>query len=321
MSKLVAGYAKQTMILAVIIFTAVIFVWQGMNIYNTFFKVTAEVTVPDIVGKNYNEAKITLKRKGLRLMVIESRFSSDVPANVILEQNPNPDRTVKKGREVFVIVSSGPDTRKVPRLIGLSLRESKVMLKNYKLELGEVKRESVPEVEPEHVFKQSPEPGTVVEKGTKINLFVNSGAEPKILIPNLVGKDIKEARTELEKLGLEAGKITWGVKDETYHGDILQQSIEPGQFVYPKTSISFNVSIGSTSYEIWNIKQEIITFTVPSSNKIQDVKVAVNDDTGSSIIYEGKNAGGEELKLCVYGFGYVEYVIYINDQVEKRAQF
>ena len=63
-----------------------------------------EVKVPELVGKNQNEAKNEVTNLGLQIKVRASRPSTD-PPDTVLEQLPRPGETVKTGQLIFVVTS------------------------------------------------------------------------------------------------------------------------------------------------------------------------------------------------------------------------
>jgi beta-lactam-binding protein with PASTA domain len=64
----------------------------------------AELTVPEIVGKDFNDGSDELAQLGLKIKRRADRYSEEKP-NTILEQLPKPGETVKTGQTVLVIVS------------------------------------------------------------------------------------------------------------------------------------------------------------------------------------------------------------------------
>lgn len=70
-----------------------------------YFQLTGtEVEIPKIVGRNYNEGQDDLKRLGLRIKKIATRYSNDDP-NTILEQRPRAGTIAKSGLIISVVVS------------------------------------------------------------------------------------------------------------------------------------------------------------------------------------------------------------------------
>lgn len=63
-----------------------------------------EITVPEIVGKNYTESEKELEALGLRIKRRADRYSEEAP-NTVLEQLPKPGDTVKTGQLILVVTS------------------------------------------------------------------------------------------------------------------------------------------------------------------------------------------------------------------------
>ena len=65
-----------------------------------------EYIVPDIEGKVVSEIEQMSEMKYFDLVVIDSIFKEDTPSGTILSQEPVADSKVKKGRKIYVTVSS-----------------------------------------------------------------------------------------------------------------------------------------------------------------------------------------------------------------------
>ncbi len=59
------------------------------------------------------------------------------------------------------------------------------------------------------VFDQYPKPGSLVKKNRKIYFTINAHSPEKILMPDLVGITLREARTKIEIAGLKIGKLIY----------------------------------------------------------------------------------------------------------------
>lgn len=76
---------------------------------------SSEVTVPEIVGKDFVESEKELASLGLKLKKRADRPSKD-QINTILEQLPRPGETLKQGQVIFVVVSKfSPDAPETPK--------------------------------------------------------------------------------------------------------------------------------------------------------------------------------------------------------------
>lgn len=63
-----------------------------------------EVTVPEIVGKNFGDSEDELASLGLRIKRRADRYSEE-PPDTVLEQLPKPGETVKTGQMILVVTS------------------------------------------------------------------------------------------------------------------------------------------------------------------------------------------------------------------------
>ncbi len=57
-----------------------------------------------------------------------------------------------------------------------------------------------------YIFLQKPKPGEIVKEGRNIYLFV-SGGEQIVLVPQLIGKSVLDAKFALERIGLKLGRV------------------------------------------------------------------------------------------------------------------
>ncbi len=73
-----------------------------------------EVTVIDVVGKDFDAAKALLAEAGLQPGRIEWNFSDEVAANRVISQKIDPDAKVEEGTAVDLVVSKGPEEEAEP---------------------------------------------------------------------------------------------------------------------------------------------------------------------------------------------------------------
>lgn len=76
-----------------------------------------EVTVPEIVGKDYNQSEKELTELGLKIKKRAFRYSQEKP-NTIIEQSPRQGEPVKTGQIIFVVVSqANPESTEAPATV------------------------------------------------------------------------------------------------------------------------------------------------------------------------------------------------------------
>ena len=73
------------------------------------------------------------------------------------------------------------------------------------------------------IYRQSPKAGATVKKGRSIFLTINSIVPRKVVMPNLIGYSLNEARAELNNRGLALGKLTYTQDIAT--NNVLRQTV------------------------------------------------------------------------------------------------
>ncbi|MEA1913627.1 MAG: PASTA domain-containing protein [candidate division WOR-3 bacterium] len=131
-----------------------------------------EIVVPDLTGFDLNQAKVFLAEKGLNVSKVEGKVSSK-PKDVVIATVPEPGSRVTIDIPIKLIISIGPGKVEVPNLKRKSLYQAKSSLKDRGLELGNVRRITSPEYPFDIIISQDPEPGEMVEKGSKVNITIN----------------------------------------------------------------------------------------------------------------------------------------------------
>ncbi|WP_370617051.1 Stk1 family PASTA domain-containing Ser/Thr kinase [Mumia sp. Pv 4-285] len=115
----------------------------------------------------------------------------------------------------------------------------------YGFTLGDVTEQPSADVEAGNVISTDPVAGIDVPKGadTTVNMVVSTGPE-LVEIPYLIGKKAKQAREELDALGLKAEVVEQ--QDDAPKNEVLKTDPVPGEKVDPGTSVTLTVSAGKT---------------------------------------------------------------------------
>lgn len=88
------------------------------------------IEVPLVKGQTYNKAHQVLDELGLVIMVSDSGYNKDFPADYILAQSPNQGMKVKRGHVIYVTVNSpSSPTFAIPDIVdNSSVREAEAKL-------------------------------------------------------------------------------------------------------------------------------------------------------------------------------------------------
>lgn len=134
--------------------------------------------VPNIVGKNVNEAFATLSEMGLTLRISKKQPTEKYPEDVIIDANPAVGAQVREHSHVSVVVSSGSKFVEVPDLRGLTLDEAKAILTKMGMDTDAAPRTVRDRhIEAGKIVAQVPEARSKVERGTKVRLQVSGGPD------------------------------------------------------------------------------------------------------------------------------------------------
>ena len=214
-----------------------------------------EVTVPDVKGMSYSEAKEVLEAKGLKVEKADEPIASQkIEKGKIVSQTPSKNSKVKKGRTVRVILSAGNTELKVPDLKGLSYKEAKTLLSEMGLQISkgdEVDSDSVAEG---LIASQYPSAKTKVDKGDIITVNISKGKKDAV-IPKLVGTTFtseSDVSATLSKYGYKLGKVSYEESYET-PGTIIKQSPDAGTTAEKKTSVDIVISKAKSKATVPNL--------------------------------------------------------------------
>ena len=98
------------------------------------------------------------------------------------------------------------------------------------------------------VYRQQPKAGATVKKGRSIFLTINSVVPRKVVMPNLFGYSVTEARSELRNRGLNLGRLNY-VKDIATNNVLGQNceglEVKAGDLVVSGSIIDLMVGVGS----------------------------------------------------------------------------
>jgi beta-lactam-binding protein with PASTA domain len=164
-------------------------------------------TVPDVVGKNFNEAQMLLSEMGFDVEIQDSIYVDTAKALTVLKQFPESDAQVKVNRRVYLTISRAvPPDVEMPNLVGYSLRSAEVVLKNMGLHIGDTTFK--PDFARHAVLEQSVPPGTKLPMGTRIHLVLGDGlGKQEFTVPNFTGMTFYDAKIKMESFGLISGTV------------------------------------------------------------------------------------------------------------------
>ena len=191
-----------------------------------------------------------MRAASLQPSVAES-FDEKVPAGQVLSVDPGAGKTVQRGTEVRLVVSKGPERYAVPPVVGMTLAEARARITEVNLKVGKVSEafnEKVPEGQ---VVSAKPGPGASLKKGTAVAMTVSKGRKP-IEVPDLTGKDAKDAARALKELGLKVDASTEENSDTVPTGGVVRQEPRDGT-LFRGDTVRLVVSKGPVLVDVPNV--------------------------------------------------------------------
>ncbi len=182
-----------------------------------------EVEVPKLDGLPLEEARSLCREQGLELTVQGETYHASVPATHIMKQDPEAGAMVKRGRQVYVLASLGPETVTVPPVLGLTLRQAQILIERSMLKVATVNRQPNSRVTRDRVTGVSPAEGSPLPWGGEVELTVSDGVA-QIRVPSLIDKTLEEATGILEEAGLRLGNVSYQVNSFIAAGRVIDQA-------------------------------------------------------------------------------------------------
>ena len=185
-----------------------------------------EYVVPDIEGKVVSEIEQMSEMKYFDLVVIDSIFKEDTPSGTILSQEPVADSKVKKGRKIYVTVSSlSGDELNMPLCTDISLKTAVQSLTDIGLRIGNI---SFRPGDISNIVIEQRKSGKIirqnekVRRGDVIDLVVEMDVNSTTTnMPDILGKTEAEAERLLWSAGLNVGRKTFDGQQDTKHSRVV----------------------------------------------------------------------------------------------------
>jgi serine/threonine-protein kinase len=136
------------------------------------------VTMPDLVGQQQRGAQRRLRNLGLVVRVVF--VPSQEPQGTVVAQRPQGGTTVRRGSQVRLNVSEGPDPAArttVPDVIGLTEEEAVADLEAAGFQVEVFEEDTPDQAEEGLVIRQEPEGGSRAPRGALITVYVGRFTE------------------------------------------------------------------------------------------------------------------------------------------------
>jgi len=201
------------------------------------------VTLPNLIGKTLEEAKIELEKKKIHLVQSGVRLHQRYERGKIIFQDPPADSKVKINTEERVVLSAGKEKVIVPELLGKNLQTIRSILEDAGLREGKISHVHTPKYAAGKIIGQYPLPEEEVGRDTPVSLLVSQGQhEIRYLMPDLIGRSATSSITQLEGMDFNVSNIRYRYYHGLDSGIIINQTPAPGSKIQKRNRITLEVS-------------------------------------------------------------------------------
>jgi eukaryotic-like serine/threonine-protein kinase len=219
-----------------------------------------EVKVPDFRGKTPAEARRIAEGNGLATEIETNYYSPTVPEGKVLSQGPAPGTIVRRGWQVQLALSLGPQRVTIPQVVGESDRAAAISITERGLQLSSTDDVQIPEATAGQVIAQNPPANATGVSAPKISVLVaRDPSAQAFVMPSFIGQPLGSVTNVLKDTGFSVGKVT-----------VAASEPPPGTAPQIMPSTPGNVAPGPTA-------QTAVNQTVPAT-PITPASIIVSQD-------------------------------------------
>lgn len=236
-----------------------------------------EIQVPDVSGKNLDDAVAVLVSKGFKIGETKEVTDDEVKKGKIIRTSPEAGTTANEGSKIDIYKSAGKEKFTLLNYIGRQYYDIYPMLKNKNFK-DIVKNDVFDDSEPGTIVKQDPpEDAKVTPESTTLVFDVSKGPE-KIILKDLTQYTEKAAQDYAEMYGLTIDTSKQEYNETIPAGMIISQSPNAGTEMQKGDKVTVTISKGKEAKPPKTYKKEItIPYDPAASGKAQEVKIYIED--------------------------------------------
>ena len=236
-----------------------------------------KVTMIDVRGMTYDDAKDALNKVGLGIFKNGTQSSDDYAEGEIVSQDVEKGEKVDKNTTIKVVISSGKGSVPVPDVSGKSSDDatSKLEAEGFKVSTDYKYSDTVAQGK---VVETAPSAGTSAQKGETVTIYLSRGPEGTEM-PNLIGQTEEQAKSTLNSMGCSVNVNTeYNTTQEA--GKVVGQSIDPGVRVTSGTTVTIAISKGEPSY---GYKATITAPSASGDTYVVSADITLTDSSGNTL--------------------------------------
>ena len=287
------------------VFLFIIFLFiTGASAYlalSYFIRNEDSVVVPELVGKEVVQSLEILSGLGLNTKVSGSEFSSQIPKNHVIFQDPEPGTVIKKDRDVQIVFSKGIQSIITPALGRMNIMDVETLLYENGLMVRSQSRMYHNDIPADAVITQYPEQGSEIEQGSGVDLLISRGRKPmEYMMSDLRGMPIDDAVFNIEQSLLKMGEVKNGSSETSPPDVVIAHSPAPGSRITEGMAINLTINrTDGSGYYPPDAGPRIFTYKLDYGFLNKHIRVKMTTKGKSQDIYNAYTAPGEEIWLMV----------------------
>ena len=168
-----------------------------------------EVQVPSVIGLSPVDAERAVAGLGLQIEVERQYYSPTIPEGRIMTQMPLAGTKVRRGWQVRVAQSIGPQRVSIPDVTKESQRAAELNIRRRGLEVASIAEIQLPGTAADQVLAQSPPANANQVAAPRTSLLVSDAPDtPAFVMPNFVGQPLGSATRTLQDAGFKLGTVS-----------------------------------------------------------------------------------------------------------------
>jgi len=168
-----------------------------------------EVQVPAVIGLSPADAERSVAGLGLQIEVERQYYSPSIPEGRIMTQMPLPGTKVRRGWQLRVAQSMGPQRVSIPDVTKESERAAELNIRRRGLEVASTAEIQLPGMPADQVLAQSPPANASQVAAPKTSLLVTVTPDAATFVmPNFVGQPLGSVSRTLQDAGFKLGTVS-----------------------------------------------------------------------------------------------------------------
>lgn len=265
-------------------------------------------SVPDLVGKNFEEVKEQYDILGYKIELDKYEYSSEVENGCIISQSQEKGKKVVEPT-ITVVVSKGKKLVTMIDVLGKDYTVAKYELDSLGL-VPVFEFEKDEKIEKNIIKEQSISAKEEVAVGTTVNIIVSEGnGKVTVIMPNVVGDKSEAAKKELQGLKLNVS-LEYSADTTKADGVVLKQSQKENAEIEEGDLITLTIN---RLQKTKNVQLDLSGYISNIATDTLSLKVEATVEGVTNIIYPEKTISKTDvITVPVSGFTTAELTIYID---------